>query len=112
MACGKWNLTNEEEEYFIPLFKYMVDEIECGRKAKFDLSNKNISPVQARYILRKLGYSIANVEVEENCFSQNVWFYFNKEEKQEDIIIFEESNLCLFSCGATFNLSLITRGEK
>lgn len=32
MAYGKWNLTQKEEKYFLSLFRYMIDELNCGRQ--------------------------------------------------------------------------------
>ena len=95
MAYGKWSLTTEEEKYFIPLFKYMIDELTCGRRDEFDLSGKGINPSQALDIMKQLGYN--NRKTETNGWEQDTWYYF------------ENTNITLFSCGQTFALYLFGR---
>lgn len=92
MAYGKWNLTTEEEEYFIPLFKYMISELECGRRDEFDLSGKGINPAQVIDIMETLGYPEKDRDY--NGWEQDAWYYF------------ENTRIRLFSCGQTFELIL------
>lgn len=96
MAYGKWNLTTEEEKYFIPLFKYMIDELTCGRRDEFDLSGKGINPAQAAAIMDQLGYLYK--ETDTNGWQQDTWQYF------------ENTSIYIFSCGQTFELRLC-KGE-
>jgi hypothetical protein len=92
MAYGKWSLTTEEEKYFIPLFKYMIDELIRGRRDEFDLSGKGINPAQAVEIMEQLGYPEQNRDY--NGWEQDTWYHF------------ENTNIWLFSCGQTFELKL------
>lgn len=92
MAYGKWSLTTEEEKYFIPLFKYMIDELTCGRRDEFDLSGKGINPYQAAKIMKQLGYPQKDFET--NGWEQDTWQYF------------ENTSICIFSCGQTFELRI------
>ena len=93
MACGKWSLTTEEEKYFIPLFRYIIDELTCGRRSEFDLSGKRINPAQAIDIMETLGYPEKDREYG-GGWEQDAWYYF------------ENTNIWLFSCGQTFELTL------
>ena len=105
MAYGQWDLTTEEEKYFIPLFKYMIDELTCGRREEFDLTGKGINPYQARKVFEQLGYEEADMD--ENGWEQDRWVYFNKKIKADDNTYhFEETKLCLFYCGQTFEMKL------
>lgn len=92
MAYGKWNLTTEEERYFISLFKYMIDELTCGRRDEFDLSGKGISPWQAKELMEKLGYIFDD-------FDTNGW-------EQDTCFHFKNTDIVLSSCGMTFDLRL------
>lgn len=92
MAYGKWSLTTEEEKYFIPLFKYMIDELTCGRRDEFDLSGKGINPIQAQKLMKQLGYPIENIEAN-NC-TQDFWQYF------------KGTNIYLYHSGMSFELKL------
>ena len=92
MAYGQWNLTIEEEKYFIPLFKYMIDELTNGRREEFDLSGKGINPAQVLEIMDKLGYP--KKDTQQNGWEQDTWYYFKNTE------------ITLFSCGMTFELTL------
>ena len=92
MACGKWSLTTEEEKYFIPLFKYMIDELTSGRRDEFDLSGKGINPAQAIDMMEKLGYPEKDRDY--NGWEQDAWYYF------------ENTKIWLISCGQTFELKL------
>jgi hypothetical protein len=92
MAYGKWNLTTEEEKYFIPLFKYMIDELECGRRDEFNLSGKGITPWQAKAVMEELGYVFDHFDI--NGWEQDTWFYF------------ENTDIVLFSSGMHFELRL------
>lgn len=96
MAYGKWSLTTEEEQYFIPLFKYIIDELTCGRRSEFDLSGKRINPTQAVDVMEKLGYPEKDRDYD--CWERGIWYYF------------ENTKICLFSCGETFELKLC-KGE-
>lgn len=97
MAYGKWSLTTEEEKYFIPLFKYMIDELTCGRREEFDLSGKGISPWQAQKIIEDLGYK--SLPIDFNGWEQDTWFHF------------ENTNIYLYSCGMTFELKIMRKEE-
>lgn len=92
MAYGKWYLTTEEEKYFISLFKYMIDELESGRRDEFDLSGKGINPAQAAKIMEQLGYSIQDRSY--GGWVQDIWYYF------------ENTSICMYSCGQTFELKI------
>jgi hypothetical protein len=92
MAYGKWSLTTEEEKYFIPLFKYMIDELTSGRRTEFDLSGKGINPWQAKKVMEQLGYT--SIQREENGWEQDMWIYF------------KNSPIYLYSCGQTFELMI------
>jgi hypothetical protein len=96
MAYGKWNLTQEEEKYFLSLFRYMIDELNCGRRDQFDLSGKGINPYQAAQIIEQLGYPQKDFET--NGWEQDTWQYF------------ETTDIWLFSCVQTFEL-ILCKGE-
>ena len=94
MAYGKWILTTEEEKYFVPLFKYMIDEIKCGRRHEFDLSGKGINPSQAIKLMAQLGYPAADIDANESleCYQY-----------------FKGTDIYLYYCGLTFELQLGTK---
>ena len=93
MAYGKWELTQEEENYYIPLFKYIVGELKSGRMDSFTLNG--INPVQAGKVLEKIGYSYKDSDTN----FLDWWQYF-------------EGNIFLFSSGETFELSLCISDEE
>ena len=105
MAYGKWDLTIEEEKYFISLFKYMIDELTCGRKNEFDLSGKGINPAQIKKIMNQFGYEIGKVR---NGFNEDKKIYYDKKNcnKENQTFYFEKTGLYFYYSGQTFEISL------
>ena len=89
---GKRTLTTKEEEYFIPYFKYMISEIECGRRSEYDLSGKGINPSQVIKLMEQLGYPLKHIETVEE--EMEMWLYF------------ENTVTWVYINGLTFELSL------
>lgn len=92
MAYGQYTLTQKEEDYFLSLFRYMIDELNCGRRDEFDLSGKGITPWQAKKVMEELGYVFDDFDV--NGWEQDTCFYF------------ENTDIVLFSSGIHFELKL------
>ena len=89
---GLRELTSKEEEYFITYFKYMIDELKCGRRFSFDLSGKGINPMQVKDIMAKLGYSVKKTV--KNEYELDCWYYFN------------DTDIWMYSNGLTYSLTL------
>ena len=89
---GVRELTAKEKEYFISLFKYMIDELTSGRRSEFDLSSKGINPIQTLKLMRDLGYPVKRVDGD-SCEQEN-WYYF------------KNTHIWLYSNGLAFELTL------
>lgn len=93
---GKWDLTKEEKEYFTLLLSYGIQQLQLGRTDEFDLTNKGISPWQAKELLETMGYEF--IDFQDNGWEQDRNYYFK--------------GLRLSSCGATFELALYLDDEE